>query len=184
MLRKALWVFIRPLIQLLSNLLNPDIGEEWLQEFKKFLRKEACWVKNKYLQLEKSFDIIQDDGTIQICNRFKQIANGTYKDIYDVNPKDAESCSKLVMFKLESGVDHNSQQMRDKLTKYQGAFSNAFWTHLVFEQDGMFFVACANLSSAGVLSWSVNSLASDYRWVVEYGGRRFLLPQLADPLSL
>ncbi len=137
----------------------------------------------EYLRLEKSFDIIQDDGTIQICNRFKQIANGTYKDIYAVNLEDTESCSKLVMFKLESGVDHNSQQMRDKLTKYQGAFSNAFWTHLVFEQDGKFFVACADLDSAGVLNWLVVSLAIGCRWIVVYG-RRFLLPQLADPLSL
>jgi len=45
MLRRALWVFLRPLIQLISNLLNPEIGEEWLEELKKFLRKEPCWVE-------------------------------------------------------------------------------------------------------------------------------------------
>ena len=43
MLRKALWEFLRPLLQLVQNLLNPDIGEEWLVEFKKFLRKEKSW---------------------------------------------------------------------------------------------------------------------------------------------
>lgn len=45
MLRKALWEFLRPLVQLITNLLNPDQGEEWLREFKKFLRKEECWKK-------------------------------------------------------------------------------------------------------------------------------------------
>lgn len=44
MLRKALWVFLKPLIQLITNLLNPEVGEEWLTELKKFLRKETCWV--------------------------------------------------------------------------------------------------------------------------------------------
>lgn len=51
MLRNALWVFIRPLMQLVLNLLNPSIGEEWLREFKKFLRREPCWIKKE----DKSF---------------------------------------------------------------------------------------------------------------------------------
>ncbi len=51
MLRRALWVFIRPLMQLVLNLFNPAIGEEWLTEFKKFLRGEPCWVKKE----DKSF---------------------------------------------------------------------------------------------------------------------------------
>ncbi|MFA5996919.1 MAG: hypothetical protein WC791_00345 [Candidatus Paceibacterota bacterium] len=45
MLRKALWVFLKPLITLITNLLNPEIGEEVLVELKKFNRKEPCWVK-------------------------------------------------------------------------------------------------------------------------------------------
>lgn len=44
MLRKALWVFLKPLINLITNLVNPEVGEEWLTELKKFLRKETCWV--------------------------------------------------------------------------------------------------------------------------------------------
>ena len=44
MLRQALWEFLRPLIQLITNILNPDGGEEWLTELKKFLRKEPCWI--------------------------------------------------------------------------------------------------------------------------------------------
>jgi hypothetical protein len=47
MLRKALWVFLKPLITLITNLLNPEVGEEWLTELKKFLRKEPCWVVAK-----------------------------------------------------------------------------------------------------------------------------------------
>ena len=51
MLRQALWEFLRPLIQLISNILNPDGGEEWLAELKKFLRKEPCWVAHPLLRL-------------------------------------------------------------------------------------------------------------------------------------
>ncbi len=44
MLRKALWEVLKPLVQLITNLVNPDIGEMWLVELKKFLRKEPCWM--------------------------------------------------------------------------------------------------------------------------------------------
>lgn len=44
MLRKALWEVLKPLLQLITNLVNPDIGEMWLVELKKFLRKEPCWI--------------------------------------------------------------------------------------------------------------------------------------------
>lgn len=44
-LRKVLWGFLRPLVQLITNLLSPQHGGEWEWEFKKFLRKEPCWVK-------------------------------------------------------------------------------------------------------------------------------------------
>ena len=43
MLRKALWGFLRPLVQLITNLLSPEVGEEWERELKRFLRKEPCW---------------------------------------------------------------------------------------------------------------------------------------------
>ena len=67
MLRKALWVFLKPLIQLITNLLNPEVGEEWLTELKKFLRKETCWiakigevttkVANKTLKVWKTINV-------------------------------------------------------------------------------------------------------------------------------
>ena len=47
MLRNALWGFLRPLVQLVTNLLSPEVGEEWEREFKKFLRKELCWMSNE-----------------------------------------------------------------------------------------------------------------------------------------
>jgi len=46
-LRNALWGFLRPLVQLLTNLLSPEVGAEWEVEFKKFLRKEPCWVSQE-----------------------------------------------------------------------------------------------------------------------------------------
>ena len=42
-LRQALRGFLRPLLQLLTNLLSPEKGGEWEREFKRFLRKEPCW---------------------------------------------------------------------------------------------------------------------------------------------
>ena len=43
-LRKALWAVLRPLIQLITNLINPEIGGLWLKELNRFNRKEPCWV--------------------------------------------------------------------------------------------------------------------------------------------
>jgi len=42
-LRQALWGFLRPLVQLVTNLLSPEKGGEWEREFKRFLRQEPCW---------------------------------------------------------------------------------------------------------------------------------------------
>jgi hypothetical protein len=77
MLRKALWVFLKPLITLITNLLNPEKGEEWLTELNKFNRKEPCWVRTTYtaiidyvlplaamIQLGK-YDRINDDITAE-----------------------------------------------------------------------------------------------------------------------
>ena len=44
MLRKALWGFLRPLLQLVTNMLSPEVGAEWEEELKKFNRREPCWV--------------------------------------------------------------------------------------------------------------------------------------------
>jgi hypothetical protein len=54
MLREALQDFLGLLKQLLTNLLGPN-GEEWGDEFKKFLRKEPCWVGVKANPYLKSF---------------------------------------------------------------------------------------------------------------------------------
>ncbi len=45
MLSEALCMIRGLLNQLLTNL-EGENGEEWLKEFKKFLRKESCWVKS------------------------------------------------------------------------------------------------------------------------------------------
>src|SRR3989344_3433023 len=44
MLRPALWQIVSPLLQLISNLVNPEIGEEWTHEFGKFIAKRPCWM--------------------------------------------------------------------------------------------------------------------------------------------
>jgi len=76
--RKALWVFLRPLIQLITNLANPEIGDEWLAELKKFLRREPCWVVANQARKAKAclFRLFEDeiitigatDGTEMITN--------------------------------------------------------------------------------------------------------------------
>lgn len=75
MLRRALWVFLKPLIQLISNLLNPEIGEKWLVELKKFLRQEPCWPKLSNWREEDGviYFSVTSDGTTgpQWIDRFE-----------------------------------------------------------------------------------------------------------------
>ena len=78
-LRKALWGFLRPLVQLLTNLLSPEVGREWEYEFKKFLRKEHCWVRPYQLYLApgqkdngemSGVDLerhLKDTGLVNLC---------------------------------------------------------------------------------------------------------------------
>jgi len=47
-LRQALWGFLRPLVQLVTNLLSPEKGGEWEREFKRFLRQEPCWPPQRF----------------------------------------------------------------------------------------------------------------------------------------
>ncbi|MEQ1561265.1 MAG: hypothetical protein ABL899_00920 [Nitrospira sp.] len=64
MLRRALWVFLRPLLQLITNLLSPEVGEEWLEELKKFLRKEPTWVTKVTKRVEEVVNLIQAVGEV------------------------------------------------------------------------------------------------------------------------
>lgn len=66
MLRQALWVFLRPLIQLITNLISPEVGEEWLAEFKRFLRKEPCWVMEKAVVVAKNLLSVVKSVTLAV----------------------------------------------------------------------------------------------------------------------
>jgi hypothetical protein len=87
MLRKALWIFLKPLIQLITNILNPEVGEEWLTELKKFLRKEACWVRTMLQRLIDSgkYDWIHHRITDKTFPIPENPVFGHYPKVYHFN---------------------------------------------------------------------------------------------------
>ena len=66
---------IRGLLNQLLEVLAGENGEEWLTEFKKFLRKEPCW-KKVFLRL-----ISTDDLVLDACDGTEVLANA--KDVFD-----------------------------------------------------------------------------------------------------
>lgn len=89
-LRQALWGLLRPLVQLITNLLSPEKGEEWEREFKRFLRKEPCWIVQKFtlylhdhqknFHCMKGFNLekhLEETGLITRCLRLEdEVVNG------------------------------------------------------------------------------------------------------------
>ena len=62
MLREALCKISGPLNQLLVNFSGED-GESWITEFKKFLRKEKCWIHSWYEKDGVIYFSVTSDGT-------------------------------------------------------------------------------------------------------------------------
>ena len=88
MLRRVLWEFLRPLITLITNLINPEIGEEWLVELKKFNRKEPCWVTvTKTVEVVKVYlRRLYETRTIKVCDKaffvYEIIKDGTFNQFF------------------------------------------------------------------------------------------------------
>lgn len=76
MLSEALCAIRGLLNQLLVNL-EGEQGEEWLYEFKKFLRKERCWVKGSILEFLNNSTVIIPAGKHNVAELFKI---GTHED--------------------------------------------------------------------------------------------------------
>ncbi|OGI86138.1 hypothetical protein A3A01_02410 [Candidatus Nomurabacteria bacterium RIFCSPLOWO2_01_FULL_39_17] len=115
MLRRALWVFLRPLFQLISNLVNPEIGEEWLTELNKFNRREPCWVPvvksaKVYLRRLFTFKLGATDGKDTYAT-----ARKAFRAYFD---PDFENWG--IMF---SGVAPEAEIASDELTQ-SGKFSD------------------------------------------------------------
>lgn len=85
MLRKALWEFLKPLIQLITNILNPESGEEWLVELKKFLRKEPCWV-TAGLAIPVAREVSDDEYIVRVDRTIRPsyLPASNYKEEYYV----------------------------------------------------------------------------------------------------
>jgi hypothetical protein len=114
-LRKALWEILKPLITLITNLINPNKGEEWLRELKKFNRKEECWgLKKKTTKFclgEISIGSIANDKLTpnDVLSALSRHERGDWGDICDSDREtNEESLDKgLRLFSLyygESGI--------------------------------------------------------------------------------
>jgi len=139
---------------------------------------------HQYLRFEKTFNF---NGMIVDCH--KQIAGGTYIDVFGVDPNKPESYNKFVIFpdlpernatNFDSELDIKLKNFADIVKKQTGQdiFNSEYWTHLLILAAGVPFVACISLRSDGTLRRRVFSLARDDSWGPERGFR-FLLPQLA-----
>ena len=100
MLRKALWVILKPLLQLVTNLINPEIGEEWLKELNRFLRKETSWQK-KWVEVD---GIISSTLSSPCDMDGSQMINGLEKKGWKF---DDYSKSVLINRKLKAGKKYN-----------------------------------------------------------------------------
>ena len=79
-LRRALWEVIRPLLQLISNLINPEVGEEWTREFGKFVAKRPCWVPEKEQAKPAPIALPTSPAIIDPIVRVNRKLRSTYPD--------------------------------------------------------------------------------------------------------
>lgn len=88
-------MFVKPILELMSRLLDPKDGEIWLVELYKFLQKESCWVREEGPRsfLQRLFD--QEGIIIPPCD-----GTETLKDFPGIY---SPSCHDPVFLKL--GLD-------------------------------------------------------------------------------
>jgi hypothetical protein len=125
MLRRALWGFLRPLLQLVTNLLNPEIGEEWMIEFKKFLRKEGCWVTKKAITIVRNrFKFAEFIGQ----RGLRIVANETDKRSAALTELDLDKVRFVTMLKGESYISGEENLYRLKASGKIRLDADVFYT--------------------------------------------------------
>lgn len=199
MLREALQEFIGLLKQLLTNLLGPN-GKEWGDEFKKFLRKETCWVPGKlnpYMNHVVSGNLKATDGRRTIVGARKMFP-GYFDSDYvnwgtDVPGQPTEETPFEVLELVKNGkfaqifgafgrpLDELCLS-QDKILEFVENHSDKLhpkgWaTFFLFKVGDEFFVANVRRIDDGQLEASVARLSDDFVWNAEYRSR-FVVPQL------
>lgn len=201
MLRRALWVFLRPLMQLISNLVNPEIGDEWLREFHKFLRKEPCWVEKANAYLRPLFEgellsVESTDGTDTLELLAEMFPGGIYGADVVVSAVSSPLATLTRVIKMYEQIeDGKFKPIFESLGKNRQKFQSLFQVG-AFCRDhrdklrkgrygyGTFFeleggvVARVSFGDRGRLLVRVFPLDYGRVWYVE-DQHRFVFPQLA-----
>ncbi len=188
MLFKALREFTTGLLnQLLVNLAGQE-GQMWLDEFKKFLRRETCWVQNFLRRLFETEKIVvgATDGT-ETFNGSDIFGDRVYGEtlpagtptlavnaaVYEqiVDGKFIQVLGSLgetrPRWKNAGQVLHFSRDHRDKLR------TDGYATF--FELEGS-FVAYVCFDVVGQLEVGINPLSLDYVWLAGFR-HLFVSPQ-------
>ena len=197
---------IRGLLDQLLKVLAGDNGEEWLMEFKKFLRKEECWTKIE-VKVKKYLNLISagENLIIDACDEPEIIAGsdnifeaGIDSDFVNWGadePGESTSETSVEVYEMiENGtytqIFGSLSRDVEKLCLTQAQIKNfvvkhkqwlrqdGYATFFLFKSKGHFFVANVYVDSDGELYVFVYRFVDDFAW---YAGRRhrIVVPQLA-----
>jgi len=201
MLSKALKEIAGPLNQLLTNLAGEN-GQIWLEEFKKFLRKEPCWpvmniIYSRIISGGEKLIIEPTDGSRGLADATDVFAciDADFKN-YGADELGQPTAAMPVVVR-EMCKDANFAQMFDELnsdreklclTPHQIKIfvqnhrrwlrTDGYSTFFLFKSQSNFFVARVSFGFGGGLRVRVGQFGRSVVWGAEYR-RRIVVPKLA-----
>ncbi len=200
MLFKALREFTSGLLnQLLVNLAGED-GQTWLDEFKKFLRQEPCWVGKVKTYLRRLYEteviaIGATDGTetlAQAGDVFTGWIDPDFKNWELDSPSVATSPMPVMVTELTKNgtfaeiykslgellddLCFSQAQIKKFCVEHRSKLSTDYGTFFLFKKHGNFFVADVRVLGGGRLRVRVRRFSFDGVWRAERG-HRFVFPQ-------
>ncbi len=188
----------------LAEKLSGEFGQEWLREFKSFLRKQPCWtgvVKKVYLRLiSGGHELVIDetDGTETLSDATDVFDGGIDPDFRnwqvdepgkptpaikaEVFEMESDGTFPQVFGSLSSDLDRlcfTPAQIRGFARKHRDWLqTDGYATFFLYKSHGHFFVAIARFSADGRLGVRVNRFGSDNVWDAE-NRLRVVVPKLA-----
>ncbi len=184
-----------------EKLSGPD-GTKWIAEFKKFLRKEPCWVK---VEVEPILRLISGGKRIAIRATTGQRMVSSAGDVFTLGidsefknwgldvPGEAKPETPVEVYEMVKDGDFKTifgslGRERDDLCLTQEqivAFvenhkkwlrTDGYATFFLFKVGDEFFVAFVHLYGAGGPDACVNHFSGDVVWLGDYR-HRFVVPQ-------
>lgn len=191
--------FLGTLIDFFEKITGPN-GAQWSEEIKKFLRKEATWVKVTYTRLVSGTKIIHietSESADTIFNATQVFAgiDSRFAGLgYGFSEAAVRARQPVVIHEIvESGtlaqvflgLDENldnlclTQAQIVKFVKNHKEFlrTRVCETFFLFKVNSEFFVASVNVSSGGGLSVGLYDFSYHYVWDIEHR-HRVVIPQV------